>query len=184
MEQENRGKSKQQMICSQFEVGKSPFTPSLCFFLSSSLHSGSSPLGERSEWKRWAESCSEAQSTAERPGSLKHVPAACLSTWLHVQDVRLDILLIKSSRVWVQKMCHHPRKRWKLVCMSLPPQPSSPCHGLCLPKSSNEPPKPSKLSPFLSPYVSLSLKSTWTTPLLGGEGSSGHDRTRVSQTFS
>lgn len=80
MEQENRGESKQQMNRSQFEVGKSPFNPSLHFLLlSSSLHCGSSPLGERSEWKRWAESRSEARSVAKCRATLKRAPAACPS---------------------------------------------------------------------------------------------------------
>lgn len=75
MEQENRGESKQQMNRSQFEVGKSPFNPSLHFLLrSSSLHCGSSPLGERSEWKRWAESRSEARSAAKRRAPPLRVP--------------------------------------------------------------------------------------------------------------
>lgn len=111
MEEENWGESKQQMNCSQFEVGKSPFIPSLHFLLpSSSLHSGSSPLGERSEWKRWAESRSEARSAAERHGALGHVSTAYPSTWPRVHDAPSDILLIKSLGVWAQKMCHHLQK--------------------------------------------------------------------------
>lgn len=70
--------SKQQMNRSQFEAGKSPFNPSLrLVLLSSSLRCGSSPLGERSEWKRWAESRSEARSVAQRRAALKHASAAC-----------------------------------------------------------------------------------------------------------
>lgn len=119
MEEENWGESKQQMNCSQFEVGKSPFIPSLHFLLlSSSLHSGSSPLGERSEWKRWAES----RPAAERHGTLGHVSTTYPSTWSCGQDPPSDILLIKSLGVWAQKMCHHPQKSWKLERMrSLPP---------------------------------------------------------------
>lgn len=87
MEQENRGKSKQQMNRSQFEMGKSPFNPSLLLhflLLSSSLYTGSSPLGERPEWKHWAESRSEARSAAKtlRNGS------TCPPTLLLMQNPR------------------------------------------------------------------------------------------------
>lgn len=175
MEEENWGKSKQQMNCSQFEVGKSPFIPSLHFLLlSSSLHSDSSPLGERSEWKRWAESRSEARSAAERHGALGHVSPAYPSTWPLVHNAPSDILLIKSLGVWAQKICHHPRKSWKLERMrSLAPGTNlfplvMAC--VCLHHQMNNPDPPNSPPSCVSVYLSLkskcpSTRCTWITTL-------------------
>lgn len=156
------------MNCSQFEVGKSPFIPSLHFLLlSSSLHSGSSPLGERFKWKRWAESRSEARSTAERHGALGHVSTAFPP---HGRLLRM-LLQIQSLGVWAQKMCH-PQKRWKLERMrSLPPGTNLfplpwPVSAYIIKWATRTQTPPSFIS------VNLSLKSkcpstrcTWTTTL-------------------
>lgn len=179
MEEENWGESKQQMNCSQFEVGKSPFIPSLHFLLlSSSLHSGSSPLGERSEWKRWAESWS----AVERHGTPGHVSTTYPSTWSCAQDAPSDMDVSSST------------KKLKTGTYEVIAPPGANLFPLvmawvCLHHQMNNPDPPNAPPSCVSVYLSLkskcpSTRCTWTTTLkqflLTGKGSSGQETTRAS----